>query len=151
LSPLTPLKDKTLPKSIVLYADDDIDDLEFIKDAFLDYKDQVELITVSDGLEALEYLKNLQEGDQEPCLVVLDINMPRMDGKEALKLIREIPRFKQIPAILFTTSSQHADKEFAKKNNAGFLTKPIDYGELDTITSLFLEHCTPDVKEKLRK
>jgi CheY-like chemotaxis protein len=77
--------------------------------------------------------------------------MPRMDGKEALKVIREIERFDRVPAILFTTSSQTKDKEFAKTYNAGFLTKPIDYSQVDLIAGQFIQHCNDDIKQKLLK
>lgn len=139
------------PKNIVLYADDDIDDLQFIKEAFCHHSDSVELVTVADGLEAVVYLKNIPVNQQTPCLIILDINMPRMDGKEALKTIREMKRFEEVPAILFTTSSQHKDKEFAQNYNAGFLTKPIDYNQLDLIAGQFIEHCTNEIKKKLMK
>ena len=137
------------PKNTVLYADDDTDDLQFIKEAFEHYADTVDLVTVSDGLEAVAYLDNMPQHHQAPCLIILDINMPRMDGKEALKTIRDMKRFKEVPAILFTTSSQHKDKEFAKSYNAGFLTKPIDYKQLDRIAGQLINHCTDEIKKKL--
>ncbi|WP_018614044.1 response regulator [Segetibacter koreensis] len=139
------------PKNIVLYADDDIDDLQLIKEAFSPYSNDVELITVTDGLEAIAYLENIPLHQPVPCLIILDINMPRMDGKEALKIIRGINRFKKVPSILFTTSSQTKDKEFAKTYNAGFLTKPIDYNQLDLIAGQFIKHCTDEVKNKVLK
>lgn len=140
-----------LPKNIVLYADDDMDDLQFIKEAFSHYSNDVELATVSDGLEAVSFLENIPLHQPSPCLIILDINMPRMDGKEALKVIREMERFEEVPAILFTTSSQSKDQEFAKKYNAGFLTKPIDYKQVDIIAGQFIEHCADTIKKKLMK
>ena len=140
-----------LTKNIVLYADDDIDDLQLIKEAFFPYSDKVELVTVSDGLEAVSYLENIPLHQPTPCLIILDINMPRMDGKEALKVIREINRFEEIPAILFTTSSQTKDKEFAQAYKAGFLTKPADYNQVDLIAGKFIEHCTSEIKNHLQK
>jgi CheY-like chemotaxis protein len=140
-----------LTENIVLYADDDLDDLQFIKESFAQYSDNVELITVFDGFEAVTYLKNIPVDEPIPCLIILDINMPRMDGKEALKTIREMKRFEKVPVILFTTSSRLQDKEFSKKYNAGFFTKPIDYSELDRIASTFIEHCSEETKNSLAK
>lgn len=140
-----------LTENIVLYADDDLDDLQFIKDAFSRYSDNVELVTVSDGFEAISFLNNIPVDQPVPCLIILDINMPRLDGKEALKIIRETERFEKVPAILFTTSSQVRDKEFAKKYNAGFRTKPIEYSELDIIAGHFIEYCTDETKNKVMK
>ncbi len=138
-----------LTENIVLYADDDTDDLQFIKEAFSRYSHMVELVTVSDGFEAISYLRNLPVNKPVPCLIILDINMPRMDGKEALKTIREMKRFEKVAAILFTTSSQIKDKDFAKKYNAGFLTKPIKYNEVDMIADQFIEQCSEETKNKL--
>jgi CheY-like chemotaxis protein len=138
-------------KNIVLYADDDTDDIQLVTEAFLNYSQNVELITVDDGLEALSYLKNLSTDDPAPCLIILDINMPRMDGKEALIKIRQMQRFEDVPSILFTTSSQPRDKDFAEKYNAGFLTKPIDFTQMDIIAAKFIEHCASEVKKDIRK
>lgn len=109
------------------------------------------MVTVEDGLEALSFLKNLSVDDPAPCLIILDINMPRMDGKEALINIRQMKRFENIPSILFTTSSQTRDKDFANKYNAGFLTKPIDVTQMNIITNTFIEHCSDEIKKNIRK
>jgi len=138
-------------KHFVLYADDDHDDLLLVKEAFSLYSKNVELVTVPDGFHAISYLKNLSEDEPAPCLIILDINMPRMDGKEALVKLRNIDRFKDVPAILFTTSSMPADREFAYKYNAGFLTKPINYKQMDKIADEFIEHCADQVKQNIRK
>ena len=134
-------------KNIVLYADDDIDDILLVREAFSNYSQSVDLVTVADGLEALSFLKNLSVNDTAPCLIILDINMPRMDGKEALVKIRQMKRFENIPSILFTTSSQSRDKDFAEKYNAGFLTKPIDYTQMNKIASKFFEHCSDQLNK----
>jgi CheY-like chemotaxis protein len=67
--------------------------------------------------------------------------MPKMNGIEALKLIRKNKRYAKTPAILFTTSSQLQDKNFAAQYNAGFFTKPIDSTQMKRIAEKFLEHC----------
>jgi CheY-like chemotaxis protein len=139
------------PKNIVLYADDDFDDLQIVKDSFSQYSKNIDLITVSNGVHALSYLKNLPPTESSPCLIILDINMPIMDGKETLMKIREMNRFKEVPAILFTTSSQPQDQEFASKFNAGFLTKPIDYNQMNQISEQFIEHCSDEIKKKIQK
>ena len=138
-------------KSIVLYADDDGEDIELVQDAFSKYSSNVEMITASDGLEALAYLKNLSEVDPVPCLIILDINMPKMDGKEVLKRIREMDRFVNIPVVLFTTSALPLEKKFAEVYNAGFITKPIDQRQMEMIIKTFINHCTDDIKKKISK
>lgn len=138
-------------KNIVLYADDDTDDLELVAEAFSKYNNHVDLVTVADGLQALSYLNNIPEGEKTPCLVILDINMPRLNGRETLLQMRELDRFQDVPAILFSTSSQPMDKEFAKANNAGFITKPLDYRQMDLIAEQFIDHCSDDIKNKIRR
>lgn len=141
----------TPPKNIILYADDDHDDLELVREAFNRYASNVEVVTVKDGSEALTYLNSLSQFDPSPCLVILDINMPRMNGKEALVKLRQMERFESVPVMLFTTSSMPADFDFANKHKAGFLTKPIDIRQMDVITDLFIDHCTEETRKKIKK
>ncbi len=139
------------PKNIVLYADDDPDDLQLVHEAFSRYASNVDVVTVRDGTEAISYLKNLSEYDPTPCLIILDINMPRMSGKEALIKLRQITRFEEVPVMLFTTSSMPVDSDFAKRYKAGFLTKPIDMKQMDVITDQFIDHCTEEIRKNIRR
>ena len=139
------------PKNIVLYADDDPDDLELVQDAFTRYAQNVEVVTARDGSEVLHYLRSLNEMDPAPCLIILDINMPVLDGKDVLKKVREHYRFESVPVVLFTTSSSLLDQHFAKKYNAGFVTKPLDITQMEVITELFIDHCTDEIKKNIRR
>jgi CheY-like chemotaxis protein len=138
-------------KNIVLYADDDSDDLELVQDAFLRYSVNVEVIAVSDGSQALDFLNKLGDNHPGPCLIILDINMPIFNGKDVLKRIRSIERFEKVPVVLFTTSSLPQDQTFARKYNAGFVTKPLDVTQMQQITELFIDHCTDEIKKNIRK
>jgi len=144
------MSDYTEQKNLVFYADDDLDDIELIKDAFSRYSNQVYLETAMDGMEAMSMLHNYAENGIKPCLIILDINMPKLDGRETLTRLRQLDHFQKIPVILFTTSSQPSDKHFAEKHNAGFITKPIDFTQLETIINTFIDHCTDDIKDILR-
>jgi len=139
------------PRNIVFYADDDLDDLELVKDAFAQYSKNVEVLTATDGSKALSYLSNLKKYDTLPCLIILDVNMPVINGKEALLRLREMEHFQEIPIVLFTTSSQPVDKNFAQRYNAGFITKPIDVKQMEFIADQFIDHCSDDIKNKIRK
>jgi CheY-like chemotaxis protein len=131
-------------KNIILYAEDDEDDQQLIKDSLEKYAHNVEIVIHNNGVEALSYLNHLSPEDPAPCLIILDINMPKMNGIEALKQIRKNPRFTKVPAILFTTSSQQLDKKFAAEYKAGFITKPVDTAQMKYIVETFIKYC--DIK-----
>jgi CheY-like chemotaxis protein len=139
------------PKSLVLYADDDIDDIELITEAFKNYSQNVELVTFPDGVELLQYVKNLDPFQPRPCLFILDINMPGMNGKEALKKLRAVDEFSDIPAVIFSTSTMPADAGFARECNAGFITKPLTSDQIHHIIEEMVEHCTDEIKKQIRK
>lgn len=87
---------------VILVVDDDDDDRLFIADAFAEYLPDCRLELVPDGIAALEWLTT---AFQTPTLVLLDINMPRMNGLELLRKLRETPRWRGLPVIMFTTSN----------------------------------------------
>lgn len=139
-----------LPRQVVLHADDDPDDILLVTEAFASHTANVDVISLGDGTEVLSWLRSLRDTDQKPCLIILDINMPRMDGKETLQRIRMLKAFDHVPVMLFTTSTLRYDEEFARRYNAGFLTKPIDDRQMETIVTKFLAHCTEDVRNGTR-
>ena len=137
-------------KKTIVYADDDPDDIELLKEAFYCMTENVELITCSNGAETLDYLKALSPQEPTPCLIILDINMPILGGKETLSRLRSIDRFVETPVVLFSTSSQTHDKDFARQHKAGFISKPLDIREMAKIADSFIDHCTEEVKKSLR-
>ncbi len=139
------------PKSIVFYADDDVDDLQLVQEAFRHYARNVDIITATNGSEALSYFNNLSEEDPLPCLIILDINMPLVSGKQVLVNLRSQERFAEIPIVLFSTSSMPSDKHFAKQYEAGFITKPLDMHQMEIIADQFIEHCSEEVRKKIRR
>lgn len=138
------------PKSIVLYADDDRDDIEMIREAFENYE-KVELITFPDGYSLIEHVNGMAKENIFPCLIILDINMPRLSGKEALKILRNMTAFETIPVVLFTTSTLPSEAAFAKSFNAGFITKPLRNAQINFIAKNFIEHCTDEIKSRINE
>lgn len=118
-------------KVLILVADDDEDDQLFTREAFEDSNLPIELRFVNDGVELLDYLRrqNNYENTAEnpmPALILLDLNMPRMDGREALKEIKSDTALKSIPIIALTTSK--TEQEILKSYELGinsFVTKPV--------------------------
>lgn len=139
------------PKNIVFYADDDTDDLELVRDAFARFTKNVEVVTAKDGVQALSYLQSLNLQSPTPCLIILDINMPILNGRDVLKKIKEMPHLLTVPVVLFSTSSSTLDKEFARRYNAGFVTKPLDVSQMQMITELFVDHCSDEIKRNIRR
>jgi CheY-like chemotaxis protein len=141
----------TEKKSIVLYADDDAEDREMVMEAFHPYGDHVEVITFPEGRSLLTYLNNLPPQAPAPCLIIIDINMPLLNGRETLQRVRQLNRFDNVPVVLFTTSSMPHDREFARRHNAGFITKPVELVQLERITEEFISHCNDEIKDKLQR
>jgi len=135
-------------KHTILYAEDDLDDLFMIRQAFEQFDGSAQILHANDGFEALEELKKAKDRQQLPCLIILDINMPGMNGREALIRIRQSEHFKEIPVVLFTTSSSELDKAFAKKWGAEFITKPLVFSELEDLAKRFVSLCTSSVSER---
>jgi CheY-like chemotaxis protein len=124
----------------IFYAEDDPDDLQLVLDAFSNYP-EVNIIHFKNGLQIVDHLKNMDPSEELPCLIILDINMPVMDGREALFRIKTLPGAKTVPIVMFTTSSNELDKLFAKKNGADFLTKPLRYDLVMNLAEEFSKRC----------
>jgi CheY-like chemotaxis protein len=134
-----------MTKSTILYADDDLDDLFIVEQAFAPYADYINLMHVSDGSSALNCLKRLCNDGNEPCLILLDMNMPVMDGRQALMEIRNNQELCHLPVAVFTTSSNPADKDFARKWEASFFTKPLAFNDLQHLARTFVKMCAEEI------
>ncbi|GAA1969810.1 response regulator [Isoptericola halotolerans] len=114
----------------VLLVEDDPGDVLMTREAFAEHKVANRLSVVSDGVSAMEFLR--REGDHaeapRPDLVLLDLNLPRMDGREVLALVKEDPVLKHIPVVVLTTSEAEEDvlRSYALHANA-YVTKPVDF------------------------
>jgi CheY-like chemotaxis protein len=74
-----------------------------------------------------------------------------MSGKEVLMKLRQTPDFTDVPVILFSTSSMPLDVDFSQKYRAGFLTKPVDVRQMDTIAAKFIESCSEEARTSIRR
>ncbi len=128
-----------MEKKLILYAEDDVDDRLIFENSFSQNSAEVDIHIFNDGLELLHYLK--AESYLQPSLIVLDINMPRLGGKDALRILRDMPSFSKVPVVLLTTSSSPVDRFFAQHFNAAFITKPMDEMEMQKIRLELLKFC----------
>ena len=135
------------PKSLILYADDDADDIELMEDVFREYAGILDFVPFKNGQQLLQYLERLDSFQPQPCLIILDINMPVLDGKQTLKRLRTMKGYTEVPVVLFTTSSSEIDKAFADRWDAHFITKPLIYSELEMLANNFLHLCTSSVAQ----
>ena len=125
---------------IILYADDDAEDRMLVKDAWQESRLANELHFVEDGEELLEYLRREGRhadllGEPLPGLILLDLNMPRKDGREALQEIKADPRLRSIPVVVLTTSK--AEEDILRAYDLGvnsFILKPVTFESLVDIT-----------------
>ena len=111
----------------ILYADDDADDHFILKESLQNQGIQAEMVSAGDGREAMQYLENAQPGALT-SLIILDLNMPRMDGRQTLSLLKKHPYFSSIPVVILSTSDNKAEKEFCQQQGAAsYFTKPRHY------------------------
>jgi CheY-like chemotaxis protein len=116
----------------VLMADDDEEDCFLATEAFAESGTKAAFSCVEDGLKLMDYLSGRSRSGQGelPDLILLDLNMPRKDGREALREIKSNPSLQSIPVVILTTSSEKRDIEFSKKAGAdSFITKPGTFSE----------------------
>jgi len=112
-------------KPILLVEDDSVDAMT-VKRALKELKVTNDLVRKANGEEALEYLRNT--ANTRPCVILLDLNMPKMNGIEFLKVVKNDEILRKIPAIVLTTSKDDRDRvESFQLNVAGYIVKPVDY------------------------
>jgi CheY-like chemotaxis protein len=110
----------------VLLVEDDAIDAMTVRRAFKDLKVTNPLVHATNGEEALAFLRD--EKNDRPCLILLDLNMPKMNGIEFLAVAKTDPALKKIPVVVLTTSGEERDiAESFRQSVAGYVIKPVDY------------------------
>ncbi len=125
--------DEMMRKAVILLAEDDLGDQKLTRRAFDDGMIDNDLYIVSDGREALDYL--MRKGKYEdpatsprPDLLLLDLNMPKVDGRQVLQEMRDNPECPEIPTVVLTTSKQEEDVIRAYDLGIkSYITKPVDF------------------------
>jgi CheY-like chemotaxis protein len=113
-------------KPILLVEDDSVD-VMMVKRALKDLNVTNLLVQMPNGKEAVEYLTG-EGGNEKPCIILLDLNMPKMNGVEFLKVIKADSELKKIPVVVLTTSRDIEDKfKTFELSAAGYIVKPADY------------------------
>lgn len=122
-------------KQCILIVDDDADDREIMRDAFVSSSDDFEFHSLESGDKLIEYLQKDRNGVQT-SLIMLDLNMPGKDGRETLKELKSSSSYQHIPVIVFTTSSSNRDRQMVYDLGANcFISKPDTFSKLIEITN----------------
>jgi CheY-like chemotaxis protein len=125
----SPVSEPVVPIEILL-VEDDPGDVLMTREAFQDHKVQNNLHVVSDGVEALNYLRGEGEFAERlrPDLILLDLNLPLKDGREVLAEVKADERLRRIPIVVLTTSEAEEDvlRSYDLHANA-YITKPVDF------------------------
>lgn len=127
----------------ILIAEDDADDRFLMQTAWNESKSVEKIKFVENGIELLNYLHNLKEsaGDiKYPKFILLDLNMPKMDGREALKNLKSNMEFKKIPVIIFSTTKNEMEVKRCYDLGANtYVVKPVSF---DSLVNTFQHICT---------
>ena len=130
-----------MKKHTILCVDDDSDDLLLLNETLKDTREDFEVIEAHNGRQALDLLQNLKKSGQHPCLIILDINMPILNGKETLSIIKSVEALKSIPVVVFTTSGSESDKRFCNFYGVEMVTKPPSFTTFKTVVHKLLKLC----------
>ncbi len=128
-------------KSIdILMAEDDVEDQMLVRDAFRESHLNNRLETVTNGEELIDYLRcnPPYENATRPDLILLDLNMPRMDGREALEVIKADDELRAIPVVVLTTSG--AEEDIIRSYDLGvssYIRKPVTFDKLVRVVNAF--------------
>jgi CheY-like chemotaxis protein len=141
----------------ILLADDDEEDQEFIREALAETRLKNDLFCVKDGEELMDYLKRRGAYSEpgkapRPGLILLDLNMPRMDGREALKEIKSDPELRSIPVVVMTTSSE--ERDILQTYDLGvnsYITKPVTFAGLVRVIRAMGEYWLAIVKLPIKQ
>lgn len=119
----------TIPKTI-LHVDDDPDDRFLVSDAIHSLDPSIRILEAENGLKAIELLKRAKIIGELPSLVILDFNMPMMNGMDTYKEIRRYPEFSEIPVVLLTTFSNKLEDEYWDNESVTTFIKPYTVPDL---------------------
>lgn len=134
-------------KHLILYAEDDIDDFMMIRQSF-ELHDHIEFIHAVNGQEALIELNQVCQENLKPSLILLDINMPVMNGREAFEKIRRHSDYKDIPVILISANVNPLDQVYAYQNGCEVISKPAHPGDKEQFVSKFLDRLKISQKKR---
>lgn len=128
----------------ILYIDDDQDDLLIFEESVGSLYPNVMLYKAQSSEAGIQILDQLEmESKPFPSLIMIDMNMPKMNGRETLQHIRNNRKWRHIPVAIFTTSANKDDIEFCKSFGSACITKPMSYSDFSTTLQKLFSHIIP--------
>lgn len=128
-------------RSGILLVDDDAEDQFIFRDAMEGLSDAHPLHCEKNGIDALRYLSSLPHHSL-PCVIVADLNMPKMNGSELLVQLKNSTEFRDIPVVMYTTSINPAEKETCMSLGAYcYITKPLTYSQSIDVARMVMDLC----------
>jgi two-component system, chemotaxis family, response regulator Rcp1 len=121
----------------VLMVEDDPDDIYLTQHALRASRLRLNLFVVNDGVEAMRFLRN-EDGQvhDRPDLILLDLNLPRMDGREVLMAVKQDPGLAHIPVVILTTSQAEEDIAASYRQHANcYVSKPVDFDRFRAVVA----------------
>lgn len=128
-----------MQKKTVLYVEDDEDDISLFSQVFEEHTERLIFIVAFNGQDAIDYLT--RHKDRLPCIMMVDINMPKMDGIALLKLVKADVDFKGIEFLLMSTSTNSYYREIASHHGVTYYQKPVNMQELADFVNNIVRHC----------
>jgi CheY-like chemotaxis protein len=127
----------------ILLVDDDEDDTFMLIRALQTMGSTYGIQIVENGAEALVRLKEMKKEGKLPSLIVMDINMPKMDGKQTIVALQQNEDFAAVPIVILSTSSSAVDKLFFQRKNVKMISKPFDFEIFNKVALQLLSYCRP--------
>ena len=124
----------------ILCIDDDADDRSLLTEIVMHHQQKFKVAEAVNGVEGLRYL-NEAKIKNLPCLIVLDINMPLLDGRQTLLKIKEDENLRQIPIVVYTSSASPYDKHFFENHGVAYFTKPVTMENWKKAIGAMLNYC----------
>ncbi len=128
-------------KRTIIYVDDDVDDRELFKEAMLKTDGIINIVYANNGAEALEIMDNDNDLTQSLCLIVLDLNMPFLSGREIFNIIKTKDTLRNIPVAILSSGQNPNDILFFKEQGVPYFTKPDRYSEIEILADNLFKLC----------
>ena len=126
----------------ILHVDDDADDRELLREMMQKVAPGLIVTSAENGLEALELLDESKKNKSLPCLIVVDLNMPYLNGRQTIERIRANPQLSNIPLVVLSSGENPSDKTLFRKEGIAYFTKPVDFSMMEDIACHMANLCT---------